>query len=441
MENQVIFEQQLALFPHQPETLGILTTKTLIWSLNGKQQQLVLDDVVGVSLFNQGDEQIPCLVVHSYPVIESKRLHLTKKSQRVLKEYCFACPNQEVRSQWQKAINNTLLGQPVDAINKPRHLQIIVNPASGRQQASRILEQVRPLFDRSNLEYSVRETSSSSDTKNFVRNLNFVTTDGLVIVGGDGTIHDAIAGLMSRPDREMAIKIPIGVIPGGTGNGLCKTLLELSGETYDPLHAAFLIAKGKQQAFDLASVKQNDQEYYSFLSLAWGLISDVDIESEKLKFLGSWRFDLYSLMLICLLRTYKGRFSFILHPDCPLSKEREIKQQGKWHIIEDEFIFLWAMNTSWAAHDMNVTPHAQLNDGAMDVLIMRRGTSRIEILKALLRCGKGQHLTLPHLEYYKVRAFRLEPLTKKGILVVDGEPVDYSPIAMKVIPDLACVNC
>ena len=99
------------------------------------------------------------------------------------------------------------------------------------------------------------------------------------------------------------------------------------------------------------------------------------------------------------------------------------------------------MNTAWAAHDMNVTPHAQLNDGAMDVLIMRQGTSRWEILTALLRCGKGQHLNLPHLEYYKVQAFRLEPLTDHGILVVDGEPVDYSPIEMKVIPNLACVNC
>ena len=99
------------------------------------------------------------------------------------------------------------------------------------------------------------------------------------------------------------------------------------------------------------------------------------------------------------------------------------------------------MNTAWAAHDMNVTPYAQLNDGAMDVLIMRKGTPRWEILQALLRCGKGEHLDLPHMEYYKVRAFRLEPLTDKGILVVDGEPVDYSPIDLKVIPNLACVSC
>ena len=99
------------------------------------------------------------------------------------------------------------------------------------------------------------------------------------------------------------------------------------------------------------------------------------------------------------------------------------------------------MNIPWAAHDMNVTPHARLNDGLMDVLVMRKPTSRIELLTALLRCGQGKHLSLPHMEYYKVRSFRLEPLTNDGILVVDGEPVDYSPIAMQVIPGLATVSC
>ncbi|MGL5794447.1 MAG: diacylglycerol kinase family protein, partial [Waterburya sp.] len=153
------------------------------------------------------------------------------------------------------------------------------------------------------------------------------------------------------------------------------------------------------------------------------------------------RFELYALMLICLMRTYKSRFSFIPHPDCQLSPQARISQQGEWYIIEDEFIFLWAVNTAWAAHDMNTTPFAQLHDGAMDVLIMRKGTSRLELLQALIRVGKGQHISLPHLEYYKVRSLRLEPLTKKGILVVDGEPVDDSPIEMTVIPSLACVNC
>ncbi|MGL5795142.1 MAG: diacylglycerol kinase family protein, partial [Waterburya sp.] len=307
MENLVIFEHQLAIFPEKPQHLGILTTDSLFWWHNGEKQQLALRDVVGVSLLNREKDKDPCLVVHAYPVVKTG--YLGKKQQRVLKEYCFTCPDIEVRSrsvgyaqsQWQRAINNTLEGKPIDAIIQPRHLQIIINPVSGRGQTSKIFQQVLPLLDRSNLEYTVTETSSATDTKNLVLNLNLVNTDGIVIVGGDGTIHDAIAGLMSRPDWETAIKIPLGIIPGGTGNGLCKTILELAGESYDPLNAAFLIVKGKQQALDIAAVVQNDKKYYSCLSLAWGLVSDIDIESERLRFLGSLRFELYALMLICLM--------------------------------------------------------------------------------------------------------------------------------------------
>ena len=427
MENSVIFQSRLASYPQKPTQLGILTKNCLFWQEAGIQQQLNLDDVVGTSLIEHDDDKQPYLSISAYP-----KQSMTAKERRTLQEY-YVCSDGDIL-QWQQAIDNALVGKPIDSESKRRQLRIIINPNSGRKQAVEIFQQVRDLFDRANLEYIVTETSSATDTKNLVLNLDLSRTDGLVIVGGDGTVHDAIAGLMSRPDCETAIKLSLGIIPGGTGNGLCKSLLAAAAESYDPLNAAFIIAKGKQQNLDLAAVRQNGKEYYSFLSLAWGLVSDIDIESEKVKFLGAYRFDVYALLLISLLRTYRGRFSYLLHPDCQ-------HFQSDWQVIEDDFIFLWAMNTPWAAHDMNVTPHARLNDGAIDVLIMRRGTSRLELLQALIKCGKGQHLDLPHMEYYKVRAFKLEPLTDKGILVVDGEPVDYSPVEIKVLPSLARIYC
>ena len=426
----VIFQSKLASYPQTPTQLGILTKKCLSWQEAGIQQQLNLDDVVGTSLVEHGDDKQSCLLISAYPKLSDSAV----KQCRTLQEYYF-CSNKDIW-QWQKAIDNTLIGKPIDSESKRRQLQIIINPNSGRKQAVEIFQQVRNLFDRANLEYIVTKTSSATDTKNLVLNLDLAQIDGLVVVGGDGTVHDAIAALMSRPDRETAIKLPLGIIPGGTGNGLCKSVLAAKGESYNPLNAAFAIAKGKQQNLDLAAVTQNDKEYYSFLSLAWGLVSSIDIESEKIKFLGAYRFDVYAVLLISLLRTYRGRFTYLSHPDC-----KHFQADKDWQVIEDDFIFLWAMNTPWAAHDMNVTPHAQLNDGAIDVLIMRRGTSRLELLQALMKCGKRQHLNLPHMEYYKVRAFKLEPLTDKGILVVDGESVDYSPIEMKVLPGLARVYC
>jgi sphingosine kinase len=436
MENCVIFKSKLANYPETATELGILTQDYLYWQHEETKEQLYLNDVVGTALVNHGEDNQPCLLVSAYP--QQTVGLIFKKQRRVLQEYYFTCADLAKRSQWQKAINNTLVGKAIEADIKCRHLQVVINPHSGKQQGVKIFEQVRPLLDRSNLTYTVTKTTSAADIKNLVLNLDLKETDGLVIVGGDGTIHDAIAGLMSRPDRETAIKLPLGTIPGGTGDGLAKSLLESAGESYNPLNAAFLIAKGRQQSLDLATVTQNGKEYYSCLSLAWGLISEVDVESEKLKFLGALRFDVYALILMSLLRTYRGRFSYLIHPDYNQSQKN---LSPSWQVMEDDFIFLWAMNTPWSAHDMNVTPYASINDGAIDVLVMRRGTSRWELLQALLRCGKGQHLDLPHMEYYKVSAFKLEPLTDKGILVIDGEPVEYSAIEMKVMPNLACVNC
>ncbi len=437
MKNPSIFSSKLASYPDTPTQLGFLSKNYLSWQQGGIEQQLCLNDVVGTSLVNCGNENRACLLISAYPKQQAGLGG--RKKRRVLREYYFTCTSLKERSQWQTAINNTLVGKAIDAAPQQRHLQIIINPNSGQKKAARIFEQVRPLLDRSNLSYTVIETRSANHTKEVTQQLDLATVNGLVIIGGDGTIHDAIAGLMSHRDQETAIKLPLGIIPGGTGNGLCKSLLESVEEDYAPLNAAFLIAKGRQQSFDLASVDQGNNQYYSFLSLAWGLISDVDIESEKLKFLGALRFDVYALILLAQLRTYRGKFSYLTHPSC--QNFQSDASTGDWQTIEDDFIFLWAMNTPWAAHDMNVTPHAKLNDGAIDVLVMRRGTPRIEILKALLRCGQGKHLDLPHMEYYKVSAFKLEPLAKEGILVVDGEQVNYSKIEIEALPSLAAVNC
>ncbi len=447
MPSQVIFEERLNYFEETRKSLAIssvsnsvLTTNALIWYSDGKKHQLYLDDVVGVSIGeNSHLNQMPCLTVNAYPLMQKGKFSV--KRQRILQEYKFACPNREVRSRWVQAINNTLRGFPVDAIALPRRLQIILNPISGKKQGRKIFAQVRPLLERSHLHFTVTETFSAEETRNFLQKMALEEIDSLVIVGGDGTIREAIDCLMSRDDWQSALQTTIGVIPAGTGNGLCKTLLELSGEPYDPISAAFLIAKGKKQSCDLVAFKQNSRRYHSFLSLSWAIVSDVDIESERLRFLGYLRTNIYALMRIISLRSYKGRFSFLPHSDWkhPLAQSKE--WDGEWQVIEDEFILFWAMNTTWANHSMKAAPYAQLADGAMDVLLVRQGASRWELLSALLGCAKGEHIFLPCMEYYKVRCFRLEPLTDRGILAVDGEQVNYSPIEMKVIEGLARVMC
>ena len=43
----------------------------------------------------------------------------------------------------------------------------------------------------------------------------------IIAVGGDGTLHEVVNGLMFRSDKK---KIPIAFVPNGTGNDTCKSL-------------------------------------------------------------------------------------------------------------------------------------------------------------------------------------------------------------------------
>ena len=47
----------------------------------------------------------------------------------------------------------------------------------------------------------------------------------LVIVSGDGLCYEVLNGLMSREDREEALKIPLGIVPGGSGNALAAGIM------------------------------------------------------------------------------------------------------------------------------------------------------------------------------------------------------------------------
>jgi len=58
----------------------------------------------------------------------------------------------------------------------------------------------------------------------------------------------------------------------------------------------------------------NNKKIYSFLSITYGIIADIDLESEKIRFMGPLRFDIYGLIRFLNLRTYKGILYYSTDP-------------------------------------------------------------------------------------------------------------------------------
>ena len=72
--------------------------------------------------------------------------------------------------------------------------------------------------------------------------------DAVLLAGGDGTIMEAVTGLMKRSDRAEAAKVPIGILPVGKTNSLAHSLfgvdddVKLMGEakvTWSTQHTSF----------------------------------------------------------------------------------------------------------------------------------------------------------------------------------------------------------
>ena len=74
----------------------------------------------------------------------------------------------------------------------------------------------------------------------------------------------------------------MGVIPAGSANGLAKSISASINEDYDLKFFALLICKGNTKKIDVVEIERasDKKKIYSILSVSWGIISDIDLESE-----------------------------------------------------------------------------------------------------------------------------------------------------------------
>ena len=126
-------------------------------------------------------------------------------------------------------------------------------------------------------------------------------------------IHEVVNALLSREDwKQFKDTVTIGCIPGGTGNGLVKSLLSHTNDRYSVLDAAFKVAKGRKVYIDLTELdcEYEKKKIYSFLSVAWAIIADVDINSEAIRCCGPPRFTVWGAWRTIFKRHYRGSLKY-----------------------------------------------------------------------------------------------------------------------------------
>ncbi|KAL2495102.1 Sphingosine kinase 1 [Forsythia ovata] len=352
------------------------------------------------------------------------------------------------------------LREILDALGRPKRLFIFVNPYGGKKSALKIFEtEVKPLLNDANIDFIVQETKYQLHAKEVVQDLDLTKYDGIICVSGDGILVEVVNGLLNREDWDAAIRIPLGIVPAGTGNGMIKSLLDSVGQPCAAFNATLAVIRGHKRTLDVATISQGDTRYFSVLMLAWGLVADIDIESEKYRWMGSARIDFYALQRIFGLRKYNGSIVFVPASGYeaygePLDQEDdiivEIESESNsdkepagtqqyayhgppidvkslnWRKINGPFVSIWLHNVPWGGEDAMAAPDAEFSDGCLD-LIMIKDCPKLSLLKIMTELNSGGHVKSPYVSYLKVKAFVLQPghrtedPTKAGIIDVDGE--------------------
>ncbi|KAH7299890.1 hypothetical protein KP509_24G035100 [Ceratopteris richardii] len=346
----------------------------------------------------------------------------------------------------------------LDNQGRPKRLYILINPFGGKKLAKRIFQQkVKPFLSAAGVSFTLQETEYRNHAKELAKSMEISQYDGIVCVSGDGLLLEVLNGLLARSDWKMAMKMRLGVIPAGTGNGMAKSVLHYGNESYNVENATFAIIRGNTHSLDVATVVQGQNVHHSVLSLAWGIVADVDIESERFRGLGELRNDIYSLIRITRLRKYRGTLAYVPAPgyegsldhisredsdllsssipDMNIEKGQQwggysgsmsVPEKSEWRIMNGNFILVWLMNVPWATQTVLAAPKAELSDGFLDLLIIKE-CSRRELLKSFLKLSDGTHVKSKIMDYLKVRAVCLAPGgqvnggVEGGYISLDGE--------------------
>ena len=110
-----------------------------------------------------------------------------------------------------------------------------------------------------------------------------------------------------------------------------------------------------------------------------------------------------------------------------------------WVNLEGDFVTICATYQTHLGSDLIMAPEARLNDGLIHLALIHSGITKQQLFSLMTALETGSHIdsVSPFVEMVKVLAFRMEPdQNKEGIIMVDGEKVDYAPLQAQVLPGI-----
>ena len=242
----------------------------------------------------------------------------------------------------------------------------------------------------------------------------------IVAVGGDGTLSEVVNGYFDDCGRVINSDAAIGLLPSGTGSDFRRSLGLTSRS--DSIRA---LISSKTRLLDVVRADFQDQDGESasrtFINVAsFGLGGDVSALVNK------WRES--------LPRWIGGSARFAAAAMAALGRYKNVSVSLR---LDERAMTIYSnlivvANGRFAGGGMMLAPHAELDDGLLDVIVTD-GATRLDVVKELPRIQRGAHLKNPKVTEMRAREVSInseEPMA----IDLDGEMVGFTAAHLRVLP-------
>lgn len=285
-----------------------------------------------------------------------------------------------------------------------KHLHVIVNPASGSEKP--VLSIFNSAFGPAGIDWDVFVTKGAGDARRFAKQAVEEGVDALAVYGGDGTVREALSGLVGT-------HIPLAIFPGGTGNG-ASTELGIPSD----LAAACALVSGEDHDIRRIDLGQMGDDYFALnvgVGFPTAMMQGADhATKDRLGVLA---------YLVAGIQTLR---------DPPVARYHLTLDKEK---IESEGVTCLVANSGTLGNSgIKLAPTIDVDDGLLDVIVIRQSDlgALVSLAASLLQGNEDA----PALQHWQAREIELVTDPQQP-LQMDGDVAGKTPFKVKVLPQSA----
>ncbi len=290
------------------------------------------------------------------------------------------------------------------ARRKRKKVLLFYNPYSGSGIFRTHLDMVVAKYQKGGLTTIPVRSASYLNISKVLSEIDPDEFDHLAVAGGDGTINLFVNGILDNN-----LELPVAIYPTGTANDFAHHLNL-------PDDVGKMAETAMQDHSMLVDVgKCNDRYFINVAAL--GALVDVSRKTDP------------------NLKNTLGVVSYYLRalPELGNLKPVPVRLTTKEKTMEEEMLFMVAMNGRAAGGFKKISPDAEINDGLLDVILFK-AMPTLELIPLFFNVVHGRHPGSRNVIFFQTDRMRIES-SENIIADIDGEKGSSLPVDLSIVHD------